>query len=72
MSRALNIDATEDHVRATCLSKNAGVSTIEKLLSGGCRVVLLNSVDTATIRKVYGKQVITGNVRRMPTRLTHQ
>lgn len=71
MSRALNIDATEDHVVATCLSKNTPISTIEKLHSGGTRVVLLNAVDTAVVRKAYGAKVITGNVRRMPTRLMH-
>ncbi len=71
MSRALNIDATEDHVLATCLSKNAPISTIEKLHSGGTRVVLLNAFDTATIRKAYGTKIITGNVRRTPTRLMH-
>jgi hypothetical protein len=71
MSRALNIDATEDHVAATCLSKNVAVSTIETLHSGGTRVVLLNAFDTAAIRKAYGAKVITGNVRRMPTRLMH-
>ncbi len=72
MSRALNIDATEDHVLATCQSKNAPISTIEKLLSGGTRVVLLTAHDAALIRKTYGKQVITGTVRRKPTRIMHQ
>lgn len=72
MSRALNIDAPEDQVTATCASKNAPISTIETLLSGGTRVVLLNAVDTATIRKAFGERIITGNVRRMPTRLMHQ
>lgn len=72
MSRVLNIDATQDHVLATCQSKKAQISTIEKLLSGGTRVVLLNAVDTALIRKAYGTKIITGNVRRLPTRLTHQ
>ena len=72
MSRALNIDATEAHVVATCLSKNAPISTIETLRSGGTRVVLLNAFDTAQIRKAYGAKVISGNVTRMPTRLMHQ
>ncbi len=71
MSRALNINATEAHVVATCQSKNAPISTIETLHSGGTRVVLLNSFDTAQIRKAYGTKVITGTVRRAPTRLMH-
>ena len=72
MSRALNIDAAESHVLATCESKNTPISAIETLQSGGTRVVLLNHIDAATIRKAYGNKVIIGKVRRMPTRLTYQ
>ena len=72
MSRALHIDATEDHIVATCATKKTPISTIEKLRSGGTRVVFLNEVDTATIRKAYGTKVIAGKVVRMPTRLMHQ
>ena len=72
MSRALNINATEADVVATCATKKAGISAIEKLRSGGTRVVLNNAIDTATIRKAFGAKVITGKVVRMPTRLMHQ
>lgn len=72
MSRALNIDATEDHVAATCAKKHAAISAIETLPSGGTRVVLLNTIDAATIRKAYGAKVIEGTVRRKPIRLAWQ
>jgi hypothetical protein len=69
MSRAININATETHVRNTCAKNNAGISTIETLLSGGTRVVLNNGTDAATIAKIYGNKVLTGVVTRVPTRL---
>ena len=72
MSRVLNINATEEHVLATCSKKHAAISAIEALQSGGTRVVLNNAIDTATIRKAYGSKVIDGKVRRMPIRLSYQ
>lgn len=72
MSRALNINATEAHVVATCSKKHAQISAIETLQSGGTRVVLNNAVDTAIIRKAYGSKVLTGTVRRIPIRLSYQ
>lgn len=72
MSRALNINAPQAHVIATCARKRAPISTIEALLCGGTRVVLNNAVDTATIRKAYGAKVIDGKVRRIPIRLAWQ
>ncbi len=72
MSRALNIDAPEAHVTATCLAKNTPVSAIESLRSGGTRVVLKNAIDTATISKAYGSKVLSGKVVRMPIRLANE
>ncbi len=72
MSRALNIDATEDHVIAACARRKAPISAIEPLDSGGTRVVMNNIADTARIAKFYGSKVITGEVRRTPTRLNRQ
>lgn len=72
MSRALNIAASEADVIATCAKKNAAISSIETLASGGTRVVLNNAIDAATIRKAYGAKVIDGTVRRTPIRLAWQ
>lgn len=68
MSRALNINATEEHVRATCAKRQVAISAIETLVSGGTRVVMNNAVDSATIAKLYGKKVMTGAVSRTPLR----
>ena len=72
MSRALNIAATEADVLATCSKKNAAISTIEALQSGGTRVVLNNAIDAAAIRKAFGSKVIAGKVQRKPIRLAYQ
>lgn len=69
MSRAININATQDHVIATCAKRNVPISAIEVLQSGGTRVVTNNTDDTATLAKAYGSKVILGAVTRMPTRL---
>ena len=69
MSRALNINATEAHVVATCAKRKVPISAIEALHSGGTRVVLNNADDTAVISKAYGSKVLTGPVRRVPNRL---
>jgi hypothetical protein len=69
MSRAININATQDHVIATCAERDVGISAIEALQSGGTRVVMNNADDTATLAAAYGSKVITGTVKRVPTRL---
>jgi hypothetical protein len=70
MSRALNINATPGHVTATCAKGNATISAIEALQSGGTRVVMNNAEDVAMLTKIYGSKVITGAVKRTPTRMT--
>lgn len=69
MSRAINVNATVDHVIATCAKRKVPISAIEALKSGGTRVVMNNADDTARIAKAYGSKVITGAVVRTPTRL---
>jgi hypothetical protein len=69
MSRAININATNDHVIAACAKRKVPISAIEILQSGGTRVVMNNAGDTAIIAKAYGRKVISGPVRRTPTRM---
>jgi len=69
MSRAVNVQATADHISETCLKLGAKITAIEPLLSGGTRVVLSNSVERAAVARSYAKQIIEGVVRRYPTRL---
>lgn len=70
MSRAINVNATEAHVIATCAKRKIAISAIETLHSGGTRVVMNNADDTADIAKAYGAKVIAGPVQRTPTRLS--
>lgn len=69
MSRALNLDAPEQHVLDTCAKHNAPITQIETLLSGGTRVVLQSADDAAVIGRAYKGKVITGPIQRTPSRL---
>ncbi|MBD3762064.1 hypothetical protein O4H52_09845 [Sphingomonadaceae bacterium G21617-S1] len=72
MSRAINLNASVEQVTDICAKHSAGISTIEALLSGGTRVVLLNSHDAAVINRVCAKQVMSGTVKRTPLRMRSQ
>jgi hypothetical protein len=71
MSRAIHINATHDHVTATCGKRNVRITAVEALASGGTRLVTSNAVESATIAEAYGSKLITGAVKRMPTRIHH-
>ncbi len=68
MSRAININAPEDHVLAACAKRKLPISAIESLHSGGTRVVMKNATDAATLTAAYGRKVISGTVQRTPLR----
>ena len=69
MSRAMNLDATEAHVIDMCAKHDAQISSIETLVSGGTRVVLMNGDAAAVVRRAYGRKILDGAVTRTPTRL---
>jgi hypothetical protein len=69
MSRALNINSTEADVTAACQAAGIPISTIERLVSGGTRVVLNNAVDAAKLAKTFKAKLMTGPVTRLQTRL---
>jgi hypothetical protein len=66
MSRALNINATQDHVRTSCAKHNAAISAIETLPGGLTRVVLRSADAAAIIQRVYRTSIVTTPVRRTP------
>jgi hypothetical protein len=68
MSRAVNIDATVDHVVATSAKHAAAISAIEALSPRGPRVVFVRAEDARAIERVYGARVLTGAVKRIPFR----
>ena len=68
MSRALNLNAPQEHVLATCAKQKVAITQIETLVSGGTRIVLRTGDDAATIGRIYKDKVIAGAVRRTPSR----
>jgi hypothetical protein len=70
MSRAINLDLTDDEVRAAVRKQGAVISAIEPLFPRGTRVVLKNADDAAAIRRAHKAQVIEGAVVRTPLRTT--
>jgi hypothetical protein len=71
MSRALNLNAPQEHVLATCAKHKAPITQIETLVSGGTRVVLKNADDAAVIGRAYRNSIIDGTVTRTPSRTLH-
>ncbi len=69
MSRAININATESDIAASCKDAGIAISTIERLISGGTRVVFNNAVDAASMARAYKAKLLTGPVTRAQTRL---
>ncbi|MBB5711897.1 hypothetical protein [Sphingomonas xinjiangensis] len=69
MSRAININAPQDHVIAACAKRKVAISAIETLPSGGTRVVMNNAADTAIMAAAYRTKIISGQVTRTPTRM---
>lgn len=67
-SRAINLAMDEKDVRAGCAKHGAAISAIETLQSGGTRVVLMNGSAAETMRKAFGKRVLSGAVQRAPLR----
>lgn len=72
MSRAVNVSAPIDDVKALCLRHAIDISTIEALTSGGTRVVLLNPDGAERIRELMKTRIITSPVVRSSLYLSRQ
>ncbi len=70
MSRAINSTASVAEIQALCDKHAFRVSTIEPLLSGGSRVVLLDGRDADSLRAVLKTKVIVGQVSRSPAHVS--
>ena len=66
MSRAINLNATEDAVRTACTSLSVQISAIEPLLSGGTRVVCVTSLGADALRAKMKTKIMEGRVERSP------
>ena len=64
MSRTILLSMTEAEVVAKCEAAKVGVSVIEKLHSGGTRLVCMSSSGAEVIRKSLKSHLITGEVIR--------
>ena len=64
MSRVIQLSMSEGETVAKCLEAKVGVSAIERLASGGVRLVCMSSDGAQTIRKKLKSHIIKGDVVR--------
>ena len=64
MSRVVHLNLDEGVVVVRCLSEKVGVSAIERLPSGGVRLVCMSSEGAARMRRKLKSHVIAGTVTR--------
>lgn len=64
MSRALLVNLNEGEVVAKCLAENVGISVIERLASGGVRLVCKSSEGAGTMTRKLKAHLIKGDVVR--------
>jgi hypothetical protein len=64
MSRVILLSMSESAVLARCLEAKVGVSTIERLVDGGVRLVCMSGRGAELIRKTLKSNLIQGDVIR--------
>jgi hypothetical protein len=64
VSRVVHLNLDEGVVVIRCMSENVGVSAIERLSSGGVRLVCMSTEGAAVIRKKLKGYLIAGTVTR--------
>lgn len=64
MTRVLLLSIGADEAMVGCLRENVGVSSIERLASGGVRLVCMSSDGAARMRIVLNAKLIQGEVVR--------
>lgn len=64
MSRVVHLNLEEGVVVIRCLSEKVGVSAIERLPSGGVRLVCMSSDGAQLIRKKLKSYLIPGDIER--------
>jgi hypothetical protein len=68
MDRTLYLTIGEGEAIAGCLKAKVGVSTIERLPSGGVRLVCMSGDGAETMRSALKSKLIEGPVAREPLR----
>lgn len=64
MSRVLFVTLDESEVAARCLAEKVGISAIERLPSGGVRLVCMSSDGAAVMKRKLKPNLITEEVTR--------
>jgi hypothetical protein len=64
MSRTIFLDMDEGKVVARCLKEHVGVSAIERLPSGGVRLVCMSSDGAGRMRAALKGHLLEGEVER--------
>jgi hypothetical protein len=64
VSRVVHLNLDEGVVVIRCMSENVGVSAIERLPSGGLRLVCTSSDGAARLREKLKSYLIAGQVTR--------
>jgi len=64
VSRVIHLNLDEGVVVIRCMSENVGISAIERLTSGGVRLVCTSSEGAAIIRRKLKSYLIKGDVTR--------
>jgi hypothetical protein len=64
LTRAMNLDLTEQAVIDGCSRKNIAISAIETLLSGGTHLVCVTIEGADDARHLFKQNIIHGRVRR--------
>lgn len=62
--RTVHLSMNEGEIVARCLKEQIGVSAVERLPSGGVRLVCTSSHGAARIRQLLAPKVISGEVVR--------
>src|SRR5829696_3051412 len=58
MSRAMFVALDEDSVRARCLKENVGISAIERIPTGGVRLVCMSNDGAERMRGKFKSQML--------------
>ncbi|MBB3981134.1 hypothetical protein GGR44_000765 [Sphingobium fontiphilum] len=72
MSRVIHVQATEQQIETLCQKNGFRLSVVEALLSGGFRVVMLDSRDSDAFRALMKGKVIDGPVKRSSKHIARQ
>lgn len=72
MSRMILLSMKEADVLARCATEKVGVSAIERLQSGGVRLVCMSTAGAELIREALKSKLIVGEVIRERHRLPHR